>query len=216
MSGRVRLTIVFGILGLLVVSAISWLAVLSPRLAEADRLDQSARDLESANLSLLNQFNRTMDLAQQAPDAAADAQVLFAAMPQQADLPRVLEQITEAATEAGIDPSDVETITTSLPTPVGPPGEEAASGIALAQLQLAVTARGSRGAALAFLDNLQRLDRILLITSSRMAAAPEEGAKNRQSIQVTGTMFVLQSELPDLVQEVDALLQTATTMDRTS
>lgn len=207
MSGRIRLIIVGGVLVLAAVAALLWFVLLSPRLSEATQLDQRAADLESANLSLLNQYNRTMDLAAQAPQAAAEAERLFAAMPQQAELPLVLEQIVKAATDAGIEPSAVDTITTTIPAPISAPEEKA--GIALAQLQLTITARGNRADALDFLDNLQRLDRVMLVTSSRLAEAPEEGARNQQSIQVTGTMFVLQSELPDLVDRVTTLLDEA-------
>lgn len=205
MSPRVRLVVVGGVMGLVVVIAIIWLAILSPRLSESARLEQQAIDLETANLGLLNTYNTSIDLARQAPQAAAEAQRLFDAMPQQADLPRVLEQITQAATDAGIDPGDIQTITTTIPTPVAPEGEETA-GVALASLQLAVTAEGTRAQTLAFLDNLQRLDRVLLVTSSRLLEAPVEGSKDRWTMQITGTMFVLQSGLPDLVQEVADLM----------
>ena len=209
MRSRVRLTVVGGVVVVLAVIAVIWLAVLSPRMSEAAQLDEQARALETANLGLMNQYNRSLELARQAPEAALQAQRLFAAMPQQAELPRVLEQITQAAIDAGIDPKDVQTINTTIPAPVTAEGEADTAGVALAQLQVSITATGTRTESLEFLDNLQRLDRILLVTSSRLAAAPVEGAKNRQSIQVTGTMFVLQSELPDLVKAVDDLLAEA-------
>lgn len=209
MSNRVRLTIAGGIVILLATAAAIWFLVLSPRLSEAARLDEQAATLETANLGLLNQYNRALELAKEAPQAAAEAQRLFDAMPQQADLPRVLEQITAAASDAGIDPVDVQTINVSIPTPVTPPGETDAAGVALAQLQLSITAKGSRDQALQFLDNLQRLDRIMLVTSSRLTEQPEEGKRKQHALQVTGTMFVLQSELPDLVQLVEGLLAEA-------
>ena len=209
MRSRVRLTAIGGIVIVLAVIAVIWFAVLSPRMSEAAQLDEQATTLETANLGLQNQYNRSLDLARQAPEAALEAQRLFAAMPQQAELPRVLEQITQAALDAGIDAKDVQTINTTIPAPVAPEGATDASGVALAQLQVSITATGGRAQALQFLDNLQALDRILLVTSSRLTAAPVEGAKNKQAIQVTGTMFVLQSELPDLVKKVDDLLAEA-------
>lgn len=206
--------------------AVLWLAVLAPRLEEAGRLDQQAVDLETANLGLLNTYNRSLELTAEAPQAAEEAQRLFAAMPQQAELPRVLEMITEAATDAGIAPEDVETINTTVPTPItADPGaavEEATeaggetptppAGIALAQLDVAVTATGDQKQALEFLDNLQRLDRVMLVTSSRLLESAEQGRRDRWSIQVTGTMFVLQSRLPDLVRTVDELLAQVETL----
>lgn len=209
MSARVKWTVAGGVLVVALVAVIAWFAILSPRLSQADRLDQQAIDLETANLGLLNTYNRSIELAREAPAAAAEAQRLFAAMPQQADLPGVLEQITAAATDAGIDAEDVTTINTSVPAPVSESAETEDTGVALAQLQVSVTAVGTRDQALQFLENLQRLDRVLLVTASRLIEAPVEGARQQWSIQVTGTMFVLQSKLPDLVREVDTLLAEA-------
>lgn len=208
MSGRVRLTVIAGILIIAVAALLSWFFVLSPRLTEASRLDQQAIDLETANLGLLNTYNRSLELAQQAPESAAQAQELFAAMPQQADLPGVLEKVTQAAVDAGIPAGAVETINTTIPTPLAAE-EQSTTGVALAQLQIAVTAKGTKAQALAFLDNLQRLDRVLLVTSSRLAEEPVQGNREQWAMQVTGTLFVLQSELPDLVQDVQDLLNDA-------
>lgn len=203
---RVRLTIAAGVAVLVLLVVAIWFAVLSPRLAEAGRLQQQAVDLETANLGLLNTFNRSMELARQAPEAAAEAQRLFDAMPQQADLPRVLEQVTQAATDAGIDPGAIQTITTTIPAAVAEGGEGNA-GIALAQLQISITAQGTQPQVLEFLDNVQKLDRILLVTSSRLAEVTAQNTRNQWTMQVTGTMFVLQSELPDLVAEVEGLME---------
>lgn len=209
MTGRMRLTIVVGVLGLALLSAGIWFVVLSPRLSEASRLDQQAVDLETANLGLLNTYNRSLELAREVPQSAAAAQQLFEAMPREADLPRVLEQLTDAAVAAGMDPKDVQTINATVPAPVVDPTATGAPGVALAQLQVTVTALGSRDQALAFLDSLQALERELLVTSTRLTEAPVQEATDQWSVQVTSTLFVLQSELPDLVQQVEDLLAEA-------
>jgi Tfp pilus assembly protein PilO len=211
--GRVRVTLLGGILLLAALAALLWFVVLAPRLSQASELDAQAAQLQSANLSLRNQYNKALTLADQAPQAAADAQKLFATMPQQAELPAVIEQITTAATDAGIRPQDVQTINAAIPNPVAEAGDSAASGINLAQLQISVTAEGKRDQSLKFLDNLQGLDRALLIQASKLAdvagvdAAP--GASDRETAQVVGNMFVLQSKLPDLVANVEKLLAAA-------
>ncbi|MCX6431417.1 MAG: hypothetical protein NTX29_01050, partial [Actinobacteria bacterium] len=145
--------------------------------------------------------------------AAADAQALFATMPEQAELPAVLEQLTAAATDAGIKPQDIQTINAAIPNPIEAAADNSASGINLAQMEISVTAEGKRQESLAFLDNLQGLDRALLITSNRLANVPtadaQPGSSTRESLQVVGQMFVLQSKLPDLVQKVNDLLAAA-------
>ena len=94
--GKVRLAQVIGIIAVLGVAAIAWFAVLSPRLATAGELEERAVAMQTANLTLRNQYNQALDQAEAAPAAAAEAQVLFAKMPQTAELPTVLDQITGA------------------------------------------------------------------------------------------------------------------------
>jgi Tfp pilus assembly protein PilO len=211
--GRVRLTLIGGILLLIALGAVLWFLVLSPRLSQASELDAQAAQLQSANLSLRNQYNKALTLADQAPQAAADAQKLFATMPQQAELPAVIEQITQAATTAGIKAQDVQAINATIPNPVTEAGDSAASGINLAQMQLSVTAQGKRAESLRFMDNLQGLDRALLIESSRLADVAgvnaQPGSSGLETVQVVGDMFVLQSKLPDLVANVEKLLADA-------
>ena len=209
MSTRIRLTVGVGIIIIVTVIALIWLTVLSPRLSEAARLDQQALDLESANLGLLNSYNRSLQLAREATDAAQDAQILFAAMPQQADIPRVLEEISEAAIDSGLNPDKVQTINTGIPVALTASTESAPAGIALAQMPVTISAQGTLDQTLTFLGNLQRLDRVLLVTSSRLAEVAELDGQNQRTIQISGTMFVLQSELPNLVAVVQDLIDSA-------
>ncbi len=212
--GIVRLALIGSVLLVAGLAAIAWFVVLSPRLAEASDLAARADQMQTANLTMLNQYNRALDQAAQAPQAAADAQVLFAKMPQTAELPAVLDQITQAATSAGIDPSAVSTLTTGIPVPAKAAGDDPtakdATGVQLAQMQIGVTAEGTRPQVLAFLTNLQALDRALLVNSTQVSIVPEvDGGGGLQTVQVGGSMFALQSKLPDLVALVDQLLTEA-------
>jgi Tfp pilus assembly protein PilO len=207
--GRVRVARIGALLALLVLAAIAWFLVLSPRLSSASELAADAEQLQVANLSLLNTYNRALDQAEAAPAAAATAQALFERMPQTAELPAVLDQITAAATDAGISPNAISTLTTSVPVAVAAGG---ATGIQLASMEIGVNAEGTRAEVLAFLDNLQALDRALLVTSNQVAAVVEaEGGRGpvRETVQVGGSMFVLESALPDLVAAVEELITQA-------
>lgn len=214
--GRVRLTLIGAILVLVAVSAVLWFTVLSPRLATASRLQEQAIQLETANLSLRSQYNQALKQVEAAPEAAAEAQVLFARMPQTAELPAVIDQIAGAATDAGIPRTAITTLTTALPKAIEGTGQAAAGTpktIDLATMDVAVTAQGTRQQVLNFLDNLQALDRSLLVTSTVDSALSEAdtGATGppQESMQVSGRMFVLNSELPDLVATVEALIAEA-------
>lgn len=231
MTGRrtVPVTWLVGVLVLGVVAALGWLLVLSPRLTAASDVAAEAEQVEFANLQLQTRYRQAVEQARSAPQAAADAQELFATMPQEAELPTVLLQIIDAATSAGIAADRISVINTSVPRPLtgsSARAEEAPSeagglaqdlGVDLAQLELDVTVTGNRTELLAFLDNLQGLDRAILLTSSGLTddeqgrgetgtEAAVAAGSGEQSLAVTGSMFVLQSRLPDLVASVEALI----------
>lgn len=195
-----------GFLGVfLLVVLLLWVAVLSPRFSQAAEITAQANDVELKNLALVNQLNQTRTMLEEAPAAAKEAQSVLAQMPQTADLPGLLDQITAATVDAGIDPNQVSSIATGIPAPVAesagiPPG------VQLAQMSLTLSAQGSQKSIAEFLDNLQSLDRSLLITSTQVARPSEATPSNDVALQVAGTMFVLQSALPDLVSQVDTLL----------
>lgn len=215
---RTRLTVIIGAVAILALALVSWLLILSPRMSQASEVKQQADQLAGANLGLRNEYNRGITMAKDAPAAAAQAQALFATMPEQAQLPEVIEQIMGAAVDAGIAAKQVEMISTSVPSPVNPRDARAAAGAAdavkagvnLATMQVDISAAGTGPQILKFLDNLQALDRALLITSTQLtinqAAAVDQAKVAAQSVQIGGTMFVLESSLPDLVKSVATLM----------
>ncbi len=231
-STRVRTTLILGIVMLLIFGALSWFLVLGQRLATASDLGAETEQVEFATTSLHNRYRQTVEQAANATQAAADAQALFATMPQQADLPEVLRQIIDAAGRADIDAKQISVINTSVPrsltgdpaTGVDPESAVGVSakgvGVELAQLVIDVTLNGSRPRLLRFLDNLQGLDRAVVITSTGLldlvqtgASSPEDAptkANSRaQSLDVTASMFVLQSKLPDIVAAVQKVIAEA-------
>jgi hypothetical protein len=130
-------------------------------------------------------------------------------MPQQADLPAVLEQITAAALDAGIKPADVGLISTTVPQPVkvSKGDDSVPTGVALATMEASINAVGTHQQVLAFIQNLQELNRAFLITGTSYETTPDPTTgKTSESVRLQGTMFVLASHLPDLVAEVSALL----------
>ena len=206
-GNRVRSVIILGLLGIIALAALSWFMVLSPRLSKADEVALQVEQVEAGNLQLRNRVNQTRDLVEQAPAAAAAAQEIFARMPEAAELPTVLRQITDAAESAGMKPDNVQVISTTVPVAVG--AGSGSGGVSLASMKIDVTVAGTRPQLLTFLDNLQGLDRALLIDATQINAVPGPDAKAGETLQVGGTMFVLQSALPDLVAQVDQLIAEA-------
>lgn len=207
---RIRLTTILTLVGLAAVAAALWFLILSPRMSEAGEINARTADMEVQNLTLMTRYNNAMDQVRRAPEAAAEAQKLFAQMPQTAELPAVLDQITAAAVDAGIDESGVSNLSTGIPEPVQA-GEGGVSGVQIATMAIGVDASGSQEADLAFLDNLQSLERALLVnqTSTSLQVAEEKKGLPDSDLRVGGSMFVLQSQLPDLVAKVDQVITKA-------
>lgn len=203
-----RTVAVLGILGLLLLTLAAWLFVVGPRLSTADDLAKQADDTTTANIQLRSRYNQTLQQVAAAPQKAAEAQALFASMPRAAELPTVLRQISDAATRAGIDVSDIQVISTSVPAAVGPAGA-GAGGLRLARMDVGITVLATRPLLLDFIDNLQALDRALLITGNQFTGSRESSGVAEETLQVTGSMFVLESELPDLAAQVQALIDAA-------
>ena len=215
LKDRVRLVTVFLVLALMGLLAVLWFAILSPRLSVAEGIEMQSADVELANLSLLKKQRDFLDLAEQAPQAAADAQVLFSKMPQSADLPSLLNQVSEAAISSGISPNNIKVINASIPVSTADvPNEQdstsqEAIGVQLATLTLDMTVDGSNSDLLDFVDNLQDLDRALLLTSTNLVDLPAEEDQGQQTLTISATLFVLESRLPDLVSNAQSVIDRA-------
>jgi type IV pilus assembly protein PilO len=220
MKLSLRSATIIGIAILLVVSVAGWFLILAPRLAQAGEIAAQAEELAMSNLQLQNRYNQTLTQAESATQAASEAQALFSTMPEEADLPAVLTQIIEAATAAGITPTDISTISTTVPKTVarGKPSTNEGSptsGVNLAQMEISMTVAGKHRQLLRFLTNLETLDRAMLVTSNELTTSVSTDATGRELrqevLKITGSMFVLKSELPDLVATVEQLLKDAQT-----
>ena len=162
---KARTATIISAVSVLAVGGLTWQFVLSPRMAEADSINTQAMDVETQNVMLTGRYNEAVTRAQQAPEVAAEAQALFAQMPQSAELPAVLDQIMNAATDAGIAETDVASLSTGIPQLV-PESEGGVSGVQLGTMSISVSAEGSATSTMDFLDNLQSLDRALLVNQA--------------------------------------------------
>lgn len=203
------------ILALIGLSAAMWFVIISPRLSIAGELELKSADVELTNLGLLKRQRDFLDLAERAPQAAADAQVLFSRMPETAQLPILLDQISQAAIDSGISPNDIQVINASIPVSTAESAKaddaqaQKSLGVQLATLDLDMTVDGSRGELLSFIDNLQNLDRALLITATNLVDLPAQIDGNRQTLTISATLFVLESRLPDLVTNAQIIIDRA-------
>lgn len=216
-----RTTAVLGSLLLAGLAGGLWFGILSPRMSHAAEVEESAAQVQTGNLALLSQLNHLRTMTANAPDVARRAQDLFRTMPSDADLAPVLNEVTQAATQSGIPAEGVMAITPSIPIPLvagrpvpgqAPAAAQAASlGVHIATMPLSVTVQGTDSQLQGFLSRLQHLDRAFLVTGTQFTTAPGAGGTKPgvQELTVTGTLFVLQSTLPDLVAAVQQSTPTA-------
>jgi Tfp pilus assembly protein PilO len=192
-------TKVVGGIGLLAVAGLGWTLVVGP---ETDDL-ASARETLSATQdqnALLGV--QLAQLERQRDDLASTrrtARQLARQFPPTAAQPELFEQVSVAATAAGIPPSDVTALTPTPPTlgdaaastdaaaaTTGTDAPAPASGIA--RQTVTVTVTGSFDQTQALLEHLEHLPRAYLITAVSVAGDSTDG---EYSTTVTGDMFVL-------------------------
>jgi len=214
---RVQIHAVLSWLALGALALLLWTLVLSPRIATAQELKAQSEQVQSANLDLVKKHQEILALGQQAPQLALEAQQLFSRMPQSAQLPAVFRQINSAAWRAGIGSHNVQVINATIPesvdkanatTPNSATGTRPVDlGVHLATMKVEVTVTGTDAQRMTFLSLLQSLDRGLLITGTKSVSNGVKG--NVGNLTVTGTMFVLESQLPDLVANAQRIIQSA-------
>lgn len=217
---RVRMARVLAVLAVIAVAAAAWFLLLSPRASQVDQLTADREAAEFSNITLLREQRQLMDLAAQAPALAREAQDLFAAMPQTANLPEVLDGISRAAVASGIDPADISVINTGVPEPVTTDsqtaGEAEGIGVNLATMHTELSVTGSVKSLKSFLERIQTMDRSILVDSTVLTAPPPGTNKGKSTLTVTGTMFVLQSTLPNLVANAQKVVDDARAQARSS
>lgn len=210
---------IIGVVCIVGAGAAMWFGGVAPRMAQAADVRAQVESVDSATLALHSQLNKLQDMVNDSAATAARAQALFSTMPQEADLPNVLTRISKAATDAGISAENIESITPAVPMPLATDdrrssaGDVAAAsaaaklGVKIAKMDISITVVGRSQQLSDFLDNLQSLDRAFLVTGTSIVTDRTVGTQSdKQSFTVTGTMFVLQSALPDLVAQVKNLV----------
>lgn len=209
---RVRLTRLIAAILLIALVVVLWFFVLQPRQADIESTQSDISDAQVMQQALVARDAQLRSLLGDAPLVAREAQELFAALPRTAQLPELLDQITDAAINAGIPASDISVINTSIPTPITEADPRTAAlaeelGVDLAVIDIDLSVTGNDEEFLSFLTNLTSLERAFLVQTTSLATARDN--TGNQTLSISGRLFVLQSSLPDLVATVDELLAEA-------
>ena len=205
------------VLGSVVILAIGWLLLVSPKKGEAADLHEQATTQVVANATLETQLQVLRAQAKELPKKQAELAQVAAKIPDNPSLPSLIRALTAASTSAGVD---FVSVTPGPPAAVAAaaaaaqpqaaaaataqttPTAAAAKGAAgtLATIPVALNVVGDYFAVAQFISNLENLPRALRITALTLApgisptAAQDTGASTEQgrslTTTITGTVFV--------------------------
>lgn len=181
-----------GAIALLLIVVAGWMFVVGPKseaLAQVREQIQTSRD---QNTLLQQQLVALREQAAGLDETRAVAEALADKFPATADQPGLFQQVTAAATAAGIPARDVTALTPTPPT-VG--AADPAAGVTpqagtaeLARQTVTVAVNGDYAQTQDLVENLESMDRAYLVGSIAVTAATEGGGF---ATTVTGDMFVM-------------------------
>lgn len=187
-------TIALGAGGLLLLAAISWIFVLSPKLGSVSEVSEQRLSLEDGNLAMAGQLSTLRALLEDVPTLSKDAAALAAVIPPTADQPGFFRAITDAARDAGIPASALTTVSPGVPVlPVAPPpvveedapAAEPAPASQLAVQTVSINVNGTYKQLSRFLGNLEEMERALLLQNIGLSSSESDLA-----LTITGSTFV--------------------------
>ena len=203
------------VLGSVVILAIGWLLLVSPKKGEAADLHEQATTQVVANATLETQLQVLRAQAKELPKKQAELAQVAAKIPDNPSLPSLIRALTAASTSAGVD---FVSVTPGPPAAVAAPAAVAGAAAqpqaaAAATAQTTPTAAAAKGAAgtlatipvalnvvgdyfavAQFISNLENLPRALRITALTLApgispsAAQDTGASTEQGRSLTTTI----------------------------
>jgi Tfp pilus assembly protein PilO len=189
---------IIGSLILLLIVVVGWLVVVAPETDELGAVRQQIVDAGDQNRLLAQELFTLRLQAKDLDSTRATADALAAKFPPTADQPGVFEQVTAAATAAGIGPKAITALTPTPPaigeidplTGVQPAGEGDES---LARQTVTLSVKGDYTATQDLLSNLEDIPRAFLIDSVTLTTGEVTPGELGTSFTttITGDMFVM-------------------------
>ena len=187
---------ILGSVSLVLIAGGGWLFVLGPETEALGAMQEQIVAAGDQNGLLVQQLVILQKQAADLDSTRATAQALAAKFPPTADQPGLFQQVTAAATGAGIGPKDVTALTPTPPTfgaadpadptsGVQPVGEGATN---VARQTLTISVEGDYAATHDLLENLEDLPRAYLINSVSLSTG--EGTTSFTTT-IIGDMFVM-------------------------
>jgi Tfp pilus assembly protein PilO len=156
---------ILAIVGAFVVCLLFFFLFIRSRQGDLSAVRTNIEAEENQALQLTTELNRLKDLQARAPELQADLAKIRELVPQEHEIPHFIFLVQDAATESGVS---FLTLTPTLP---GTPPEAAP----LAEVTMAITARGGYFSIQDFIRRLQELDRATRIDNLSMSSGDDAG-----------------------------------------
>jgi Tfp pilus assembly protein PilO len=197
-------------LGTLVVVLVAvlaaWFLLISPKRSEAASLEEQTAAQIDANATLQTQIALLQEQAKDLPEKQAELAALDAKIPSDAQLPSLIRELSDSAAKAGVD---LTTVTPAPPVPyvAAPTGTTVTTVPAatnLLQINLTINASGGYFELQQFFNQLERMDRALLVTNASITETEATGtdgtgeavtSSGSLTATITGQVFVA-SDVP--------------------
>lgn len=186
-------TKVLGALALLVIAAGAWFLVLGPQARTISETQAAISGARDQNDMLRVQLATLRKQERELPARMAEDRLLEDLFPRTADQPGLFQQVSSAATSAGIPPGNVTTVAPTAPVVGGGQSEGAALPAAseeadLARQTVTITVEADYSATQRLLDHLEEMPRAYLVNSLSVSTGTARGS---YLTTVTGDMFVM-------------------------
>ncbi|MFZ0323369.1 MAG: type 4a pilus biogenesis protein PilO [Actinomycetes bacterium] len=174
----------------------TWFLLVSPKRADATSLKVQTASQIAANEQLRTQIAVLQDQNKDLPAMQAKVARLYTKIPADAQLPTLIQQLSQAADKAGVE---LVALTPTAPAPLAPVvGAVVAPTTTLNEITLSLTVNGGYFELQQYFNELENMPRALLVTKVDMT---EETATADTSTDPTTTSS---STTPALTAEISA------------
>ncbi len=194
-------TILLGVVGLVLLTALGWVALIGPAVGAIGEADDAHIEAEDRNAAMSVQLSKLRQQAEDLPRTQLLAKKLDTMFPPTADQPGFFAQVKDAVAKTGIDPNDVTALTLGVPVVFDPSADtsvaaEPAEGDEapkpevgdVAVQTVSVGAEGSYEELSELMGHLETMDRAFLIGSVDLTLGSETDTD--LTMTVTGAMYV--------------------------
>jgi Tfp pilus assembly protein PilO len=175
----------------LAILAAGWFLLVAPKKSEAADLRTQNESALSANNQLRAKLNELKALAPELPKREAEFATIRRQIPDNPALPDLIRQLSSAASKSG---AELATLAPATPVAIAAPvasGTTAAVSDQLMLVPLAITVTGSYTSAEDFVDRLEKMRRLVMITGFTMASDTGDQAPGDVTLNLTGRVYMV-------------------------